>query len=153
MGCRYRILIPALIEFMSNLRKLIPSAHSLLVFEAAARLQSFKAAAIEIHVTQPSVSHAIRAMEDQLGLRLLERGNRGVRLTRAGSELMADLAPAREPAAQHQGSRKPYHNGSGINLCLGTVAAAGHGSVPTQHSRRQRQDHYHRPQFGAGQRD
>ena len=86
--------MPVLAEFMSDLRKLIPSAHSLLVFEAVARLQSFKAAAIEMHVTQPSVSHAIRAMEDRLGLRLFERGNRGVRLTRAGSELMADLAPA-----------------------------------------------------------
>lgn len=94
MGCRYWILILILIEFMSELRKLIPSAHSLLVFEAAARLQSFKAAAIEMRVTQPSVSHTIRAMEDQLGLRMFERGNRGVRLTQAGSELMADLAPA-----------------------------------------------------------
>ena len=79
---------------MSDLRKLIPSAQSLLVFEAAARLQSFKAAAAELNVTQPSVSHSIRAMEDHLGVRLFERGNRGVRLTPAGSELFADLAPA-----------------------------------------------------------
>lgn len=79
---------------MSRLRKLIPTAQSLLVFEAAARLQSFKAAALELNVTQPSVSHTIRSMEDHLGVKLFERGNRGVRLTPPGSELYADLAPA-----------------------------------------------------------
>lgn len=79
---------------MSDLRSLIPSAQSLLVFEAAARLHSFKAAAEELRVTQPSVSHTIRALEDHLGVRLFERGNRGVRPTRAGADLMADLAPA-----------------------------------------------------------
>lgn len=73
---------------------MIPSAQSLLVFEAAARLQSFKAAAQDLHVTQPSVSQTSRAMEDQLGLRLFDRQNRGVQLTPAGAELMADLAPA-----------------------------------------------------------
>ncbi len=45
--------MPVLTEVMSDLRKLIPSAHSLLVFKAAARLQSFKAAAIEMRVAQP----------------------------------------------------------------------------------------------------
>lgn len=79
---------------MSDLRSLIPSAQSLLVFEAAARLHSFKSAAKELRVTQPSISHTIRALEDHLGVRLFERGNRGVRLTRAGADLMADLAPA-----------------------------------------------------------
>ncbi len=79
---------------MSDLRSLIPSAQSLLVFEAAARLHSFKSAAAELRVTQPSISHTIRALENHLGVRLFERGNRGVRLTRAGSDLMADLAPA-----------------------------------------------------------
>ena len=79
---------------MSELRSLIPSAQSLLVFEAAARLLSFKSAAIELRVTQPSISHTIRALEEHLGVRLFERGNRGVHLTRAGTELMADLAPA-----------------------------------------------------------
>jgi LysR family glycine cleavage system transcriptional activator len=92
--CRRYFLKLKLAGFMSDLRKLIPSAHSLLVFEAASRQQSFKAAADEMHVTQPSISQTIRAMEDHLGLRLFERQNRGVRLTRAGAGLMAELAPA-----------------------------------------------------------
>ena len=79
---------------MSEIRSLLPSAQSLLVFEAAARLHSFKAAAEEFRVTQPSISHTMRTLEDHLGVRLFERGNRGVSLTRAGAELMADLTPA-----------------------------------------------------------
>lgn len=79
---------------MTKLRKLLPSANSLFVFEAAARLHSFNAAAHELNVTQPSISHTIKSMEVHLGTQLFERGNRGVRLTRAGSELMTDLAPA-----------------------------------------------------------
>lgn len=79
---------------MSDFRSLIPSAKSLLVFEAAARLLSFKSAAQELRVTQPSISHTIRALENHLGVRLFDRGNRGVRLTRSGADLMADLAPA-----------------------------------------------------------
>jgi len=79
---------------MSGLSKLLPSANSLLIFEAAARLQSFKAAAQEMNVTQPSVSHTIKLMEAHLAVQLFERGNRGVRLTKAGADLNADLAPA-----------------------------------------------------------
>jgi LysR family glycine cleavage system transcriptional activator len=79
---------------MSGLQKLLPSANALLVFEAAARLHSFKAAALEMNVTQPSISHTIKAMEAHLGVQLFERGNRGVRLTKIGAELSADLTPA-----------------------------------------------------------
>jgi LysR family glycine cleavage system transcriptional activator len=79
---------------MSGLRKLLPSANSLLVFEAAARTLSFKASAEELRVTQPSISHAIKALEAHLGLKLFERGNRGVRLTAAGAEIYAEVAPA-----------------------------------------------------------
>lgn len=79
---------------MSGLQKLLPSANALLVFEAAARLQNFKAAALEMNVTQPSISHTIKSLEAHLGVQLFERGNRGVRLTVVGAELNADLTPA-----------------------------------------------------------
>ncbi len=79
---------------MSGLQKLLPSANALLVFEATARLQNFKAAALEMNVTQPSISHTIKSLEAHLGVQLFERGNRGVRLTMVGAELSADLTPA-----------------------------------------------------------
>lgn len=79
---------------MSDLRKLLPSPNALIAFEAAARLNSFNLAAKELGITQPSISQTIKAMEDRLGVQLFERGNRGVRLTSAGAELMSDVEPA-----------------------------------------------------------
>ncbi|MCV2866399.1 LysR substrate-binding domain-containing protein [Albidovulum sediminicola] len=69
---------------MSRLRSLIPSPHSLFVFEAAARHLNFRSAAAELNVTQPSVSQAIKALERHCGVQLFIRENRGVRLTEAG---------------------------------------------------------------------
>ena len=79
---------------MSGLRKFLPSPNALIAFESAARLSSFKLAAIELGITQPSISQTIKAMEDRLAVKLFERGNRGVSLTSAGAELMNDVAPA-----------------------------------------------------------
>lgn len=72
---------------MSRLRRMLPSPHSLFVFEAAARHSNFKAAAAELNVTQPSISHAIKALEQHCGARLFVRENRGVSLTPAGRAL------------------------------------------------------------------
>lgn len=54
------------------------------VFETVAELRSFSRAAERLHMTQPAVSQQIRALEDSLGVRLLERNNKSVSLTRAG---------------------------------------------------------------------
>ena len=72
---------------MHNLRKRLPPPSSLLPFEAAARHESFTLAAQELHLTQAAVSRQIRALEDDLGLRLFERRQRAVFLTEAGREL------------------------------------------------------------------
>lgn len=69
---------------MSKLRSLLPSPHALFVFEAAARNLNFALAAKELNVTQPSVSHSIKALERHCGTPLFLRENRGVRLTEAG---------------------------------------------------------------------
>ncbi len=57
------------------------------MFEAAARLGSFKAAAQELAVTPTAVSHQIRALEAQTGLALFERHVRRVSLTETGAQL------------------------------------------------------------------
>lgn len=75
------------IVLMSKLRSLVPSPHSLFVFEAAARHLNFKNAAAELNVTQPSVSQSIKALERQCGAQLFTRENRGVQLTEAGGAL------------------------------------------------------------------
>jgi LysR family transcriptional regulator, glycine cleavage system transcriptional activator len=61
---------------------------TLRVFEAAARWQSFHAAASELSLTPSAVSHSIRKMEEALGVVLFERVGRGVSLSSEGQTLM-----------------------------------------------------------------
>ncbi|MEO4046503.1 LysR substrate-binding domain-containing protein [Pseudomonas sp. CAU 1711] len=64
---------------------------ALRTFESAARLASFRAAALELSVTPTAVSHQIRGLEQWLGVLLFERLGRGVRLTEAGEKLQRNL--------------------------------------------------------------
>ncbi len=59
----------------------------LATFRAVARLKNFRMAAESVHISQPAVSKQIRALEDELGESLLERG-RKVQLTLAGEVLL-----------------------------------------------------------------
>ncbi|MGY2051830.1 LysR substrate-binding domain-containing protein [Methylobacterium sp. JK268] len=65
-------------------------------FEAAARRRSFKAAAAELNLTASAVSHAIRKMEEALGVALFERAGQGVSLTPAGEALLDHVGRAFE---------------------------------------------------------
>ena len=79
---------------MSSLRSKLPSAHTLFVFEAAARLSSFKKAADELCVTQPTVTYAIKKLESHFDIKLFNRHHRGVRLTSEGTRLYHDVSRA-----------------------------------------------------------
>lgn len=62
----------------------LPSLKAIQAFEAAARLESFVAAAEELFVTPPAISHQIRLLEREVGLALFHRVHRSVHLTDAG---------------------------------------------------------------------
>src|ERR1700712_4803830 len=59
----------------------LPSLNGLRAFEAAARHLSFTNAASELNVTQTAISHQIRRLEEELGLKLFIRQNRALALT------------------------------------------------------------------------
>ena len=61
---------------------------------AVARLRNFRAAALEIGVSRSAVSHAVAALEQEMGVRLFHRTTRSVSLTEAGEDFVGDLAPA-----------------------------------------------------------
>jgi len=62
----------------------LPALKFLRTFQVAANRLSFKAAAEELFVTPSAVSHQIKALEEQLGVPLFERGPRSLTLTEAG---------------------------------------------------------------------
>ena len=57
-------------------------------FVAVARCGKFSQAAVELDLTQPTVSHAIATLEADLGVQLLFRGKKGVNLTPAGESVL-----------------------------------------------------------------
>ena len=63
-------------------------------FLAIAKHRSFKAASVEIGVTPSALSHALRNVEERLGLRLVNRTTRSVALTEAGERLFSRIGPA-----------------------------------------------------------
>jgi LysR family glycine cleavage system transcriptional activator len=86
----------------------LPSLNALKAFEAAARHQSFTAAAGELFVTHAAISRHIRELEEALGTDLFIRTGRGVKLTESGERFGSILTPlfdrmaeaVRETAAQ-----------------------------------------------------
>ena len=70
------------------------SLNELSIFLAIAEHRSFRRAAAELQVSPSALSHALRALEQRLGVRLLNRTTRSVALTHAGARLAARLSPA-----------------------------------------------------------
>lgn len=77
-----------------NHRRLTPSMSLLLVFESAARHESYTRAAEELSLSQSAISRQVQALEEHLGLKLFRREGRSVRLTDAGRRYYLELSEA-----------------------------------------------------------
>jgi LysR family glycine cleavage system transcriptional activator len=93
----------------------IPSLNGLKAFESAARHMSFTQAALELNVTQTAISHQIRRLEDELGVRLFLRLKDGLALTDEGR-------------AYFQGVRSAFHE---LRHCTETLLDSVHNSALT----------------------
>ena len=72
----------------------LPSLNGLRAFEAAARHLSFTRAASELNVTQTAISHQIRRLELELGVRLFVRQNRALELTAEARDYLPGIRAA-----------------------------------------------------------
>ncbi|RZJ79452.1 MAG: LysR family transcriptional regulator, partial [Brevundimonas sp.] len=77
-----------------------PSLDDLSLLASVVRHRGFRRAAAEAGVSPSSLSERIRALEDRLGVRLLNRTTRSVSPTEAGEALMARIGPALDDLAQ-----------------------------------------------------
>jgi DNA-binding transcriptional LysR family regulator len=105
----------------------LPELRHLRVFLAVAEERNFTRAAERLHLAQQAVSKSIAQLERELGVELLERTSREVRLTGAGKALLAD-APGVLAAADAAFARARGH-GRGLagSLAVGVTAAVGPG--------------------------
>src|SRR5512144_2591094 len=69
----------------------LPPLRSLRVLEAAVRHENYTRAADELALTHSAVSHQIHALEEALGVRLLQREGRRMRPTESGRQLALDV--------------------------------------------------------------
>ena len=87
---------------MPNRRYNLPHLAFFQGFEAAARTLSFTKAAEELFITQSAVSRQIKALEDNLGLKLFERRPRSLTL-----RAEAAAAQSSSPDARRAGPGRP----------------------------------------------
>jgi LysR family glycine cleavage system transcriptional activator len=84
------------------------SLRGLRTFCVAAEHASFRIAAEKLFITASAVSHQIKNLEEQLGIKLFERTSRSLTLTEAGRSLLDDIEPLitrlDEVAARHRKS-------------------------------------------------
>lgn len=99
--------------------------HLLRTFREVVRARSFTAAAKRLYLTQPAVSQQIKALETEVGERLLERTGRDVRTTPAGDVLLeaADRALSiLDDAAKAIREKRDAGEGTVTVACGDTVA-------------------------------
>lgn len=90
----------------------IPPLAALLAFERAASQLSFRRAARDLSLSPSAISHQIRGLEEQFGVKLFIRGTRTVKLTPEGERYLAKVSAAlatlqeasREMTRQRDGS-------------------------------------------------
>jgi DNA-binding transcriptional LysR family regulator len=64
------------------------------IFLHTARHRNLTKAALDLHITQPSVSYAIKQLEAELGIKLFHRLSKGVELTEDGKALLSYVEPS-----------------------------------------------------------
>lgn len=99
-------------------------------FDAVAETLNFTRAAERLHVTQSTLSHQIKQLEDELGLALFDRSAKQVRMTEAGEMLRSHMTPALQQIDQGlQALRAPPGAITG-SIRLGTTPSFNTRMVP-----------------------
>ena len=93
--------------------------------QAVGETGSFSAAADRLDYTQPAVSKIVATLERQLGITLVDRGIRPLRLTEAGSTLTRRATAAFEQLAAAELEVEAIANLTGGSVRVGTFSSAG----------------------------
>ncbi|MEU9299615.1 LysR family transcriptional regulator [Streptomyces sp. NPDC048269] len=99
-------------------------------FLAVVEESSFTRAADSLHVTQPALSHQVKALERTVGGALLERMPRGVRLTSMGRAFLPHAQLAVHSARQAERAARAAAGVAGGELHVATVHAVAVGLLP-----------------------
>ena len=108
----------------------LPEIWQLRYFIAVAEQLHFGRAAASLHISQPPLSRAIRALEDELGVSLFARTRRRVELTAAGTRLLEDTRRLVSQLERTVQEVRAMASGERGRLRIGFVSLADYGVLP-----------------------
>jgi DNA-binding transcriptional LysR family regulator len=99
-------------------------------FVAVAEELHFRRAAERLHVAQPAVSEQVRKLEEELGVRLLNRTQRSVSLTEAGSAMLEEARQVLLQAERAMAAARDTRDSAATRLRVGYLADSLPPAVP-----------------------
>jgi DNA-binding transcriptional LysR family regulator len=99
-------------------------------FVAVAEELHFRRAAERLHVAQPAVSEQVRKLEDELGVRLLDRTQRSVSLTDAGAAMLDEARMVLQQADRAVAAARDARESAAVRLRVGYLPDSLPRSVP-----------------------
>ena len=99
-------------------------------FLAVADLLSFAKAADRMHITQPSITHLIKSLENELNVKLFHRSTRSVEITEAGEILCGDAQTIVQISEQIKKRFETPYNPDITHFSIGCHTASHLSSLP-----------------------
>jgi len=109
----------------------LPDLWQLRYFIAVAEQLHFGRAAATLHISQPPLSRAIRALEERLGMALFVRNRRKVELTPAGARLLEEARRTLGQLERTVLELRGMASGERGRLRIGFVSLADYGVLPS----------------------
>lgn len=94
-------------------------------FLAIAEEEQITSAAKKLHMAQPPLSHQLKTLEDELGVKLVERGSRRIQLTEAGQILKIRARQILELSDSTVSEINDFNKGLKGTLSIGTISSSG----------------------------
>src|SRR5437588_12673272 len=111
----------------------LPQLNALKAFEAAARHVSFTHAAAELCVTQGAVSHQVKALETELGIKLFNRERQRLVITEAGRDYLTVVRDAFDRISVGTERLLPRQNAGVLTVSTAPDFAVQLWQYPTGH--------------------
>jgi DNA-binding transcriptional LysR family regulator len=121
--------VPSVAPAVREVASSAPALRDVACFALVARRRSFSGAAAELGLSQPAVSQAVARLERVLGVRLLERTSREVRLSTAGRALLPHVDALLDRAEALTAEARRLADPPGIRLAYCPLAGALAGRV------------------------
>lgn len=102
----------------------LPSLNAVRTFAVAARLESFTAAAQELHVTQGAVSRLIQTLQEDLGVQLFTRSGRSMQLTAEGEAYFEEVRKALDGILAASNRLRQARDGQKLSIVVNQGFAA-----------------------------